>query len=328
MSNVNDAHVDHTADLPPFPVDSSADQGVCEIVKLYIAVFDDLSPDQQRSIHAHMSECQQCQQEWMIVRKATLLVADLDELAPSTQVDNAIYAALAHPGTTITNMKKRQRRKQFSVRSLGGLTVAAALVFIVSFALSGAWLVMRPQSFSLPANLTWNTYVLLQKQTMLNQRGESYEVIQYTDMTTQSSHVETVMNGKFDVVVIQDGQHSLGLDMMHHVAQWNVGTWNIDESMFDLQRLRTDLRDGQAKYLGKGTFQNSPVYRIQYADGDILLLDMHYMPVNVLHVEQKQGSAQPMYDTVQWLSPNVVSSTMWKMQVPHNFQMGKISGKP
>jgi hypothetical protein len=58
------------------------------------------------------------------------------------------------------------------------------------------------------------------------------------------------------------------------------------------------------------------------------LLDMHYMPVNVLRGAVGPGTGRPMYETLQLLSHSQVSDSMWNMSVPPGFQMGTLPTKP
>jgi hypothetical protein len=183
------------------------------------------------------------------------------------------------------------------------------------------------QAFALPANLSWNNYVLFYKQTATSAQGNQYKVTSYHNMSDDSMRTETVMDGKVDVLVVKDQQKSLGLDLMNHVAQWNVRNWGVDDSMFDLVTLRKDLQTGRAKYLGKDHFNGQGVYRIRTADGDILLLNMQYLPVNALAKGQETTGSKPMFDQLQWLQPGQVPDSTWDMKVPANFKEGKISAQ-
>jgi hypothetical protein len=148
-------------------------------------------------------------------------------------------------------------------------------------------------------------------------------------MSTDSANIEVVIPGKIDIVVVKDAQKSLGLDMMHQVAQWGAPDWiQSDTSMFDLNRLRKELQTGQATYLGQAVYEGQSVYRVRLPEGNILLLDAHYMPVNVLENGDDSGTGKPMYNTLRWLPPSQVPSSMWDMTVPPNFNMGALPSQP
>ncbi len=134
------------------------------------------------------------------------------------------------------------------------------------------------------------------------------------------------MGNQLDVVVVSDNHKMLGLDMMHHVAQWHADAWGVDDSTFDLATLRGDLQARRAAYLGKGHFGAAEVYRIRCRNGEVLLLDMHYRPVNVL--ANAPGTGTPMYDTVKLLPDSQVPGDMWDMNMPSDFHMGKLPAKP
>jgi hypothetical protein len=118
------------------------------------------------------------------------------------------------------------------------------------------------------------------------------------------------------------------MDMMHHVAQWNAQAWATDESMFNLQQVRSDLQTGKAAYLGKGSFNGQPVYQIRCPNNQVLLLNMNYMPVNVLQVTSSSNAGQPVYNTVEWLQSSKVPDSTWDMNVPHDFKMGTLPSTP
>jgi len=135
--------------------------------------------------------------------------------------------------------------------------------------------------------------------------------------------VETSMPGSLDVVAVGTHQKMLGLDMMHHVAQWGADAWGPDDSAIDLPQLRGDLQSGRAVYLGKGSYSGQDVYRIRTRSGEILLLDMHYMPVMVL-----SSSGKPMYDILKMLPASQVPAYMWNTTIPPGWKMGTLPPPP
>jgi len=141
-------------------------------------------------------------------------------------------------------------------------------------------------------------------------------------------HVETVMPDHLDVIAVGNHHAMLGLDMMHHVAQWGANDWSVDETAFDLAELRSDLDAHRAVYLDQDVFQGHAVYRIRTRNALVLLLDIHYMPVNVLRGAIGPGTGEPIYDSLMLMPPSHVSSSMWNMNVPAGFHMGALPKKP
>jgi hypothetical protein len=76
----------------------------------------------------------------------------------------------------------------------------------------------------------------------------------------------------------------------------------VDESIFNLTQLRADLKSGKASYLGTSNFQGKTVFRIRNTNGDILLLDAQYMPVNVIDAEDV-STGTPVFTTLQLYRP-------------------------
>lgn len=351
MNNTGNNNMSSTreADLPPLPPTNVSGPAVCANIRLYLAVWDDLSPLQKQVVSQHMQSCPDCNRELQLMKRSTHLVACLDTSEPSARVDEAVMAAIASRSHSLQSAKptslsarrqasapRRAGRGMPSMVAMGGI---AAAVLLAAF-LSSAYFIMgigqpHPTAivgqsqgvFALPANLSWNNYVLFYKQTTTSAQGNQYRITSYHNMSDDSMRTETVMDDKVDVLLVKDQQKSLALDLMHHVAQWDVQSWAVDDSMFDLATLRKDLQSGRATYLGKDTFQGQPVYRVRTAQGDILLLNMQYLPVNALAKGQQAPGSKPMFDQLQWLQPGQVSNAIWDMKVPANFKMGTISAQ-
>ncbi len=320
--------------LPSIPPEGSPD--FCQVVSLYIAVWSDLPPAQARRIMAHVRSCPTCMREYQQIRQASTLVASLAVSEPSAHVDqavmNAIYAQRT-PGKKVIPINRRvstislSRRPDFRHArprtALIGVAAAAAVLLIALAALIPSLTPHQQQTFALPKSLPWSQEVVYYTQTETNAQGQQYQVKTYHDMTDDMTNSETTMSNSLDVVVVQDTKQSLALDMMHHVAQWNAHSWQSDASIFEnLSNLRADLADGKATYLGKGTFNNQPVYRVRWGDS-VLLLDMNYMPVNVL----QSSSQQPLYQNVQWFASKQVPDSTWEMSVPSGFHLGQLPAK-
>jgi hypothetical protein len=158
--------------------------------------------------------------------------------------------------------------------------------------------------------------------------GKAYEVKTYYNLGANVANVETVMGKTLDVDAVQTSDQTLGMDMMHHVAQWGATTWGVDNSLFDLNSLRQDLLTGRDTYVGKGQFEGQDVYRILSKNGMVLLLSMDYMPVNVVNMDIGPNYNKPVYDTLRVLAASQVPSSMWNMEVPEGFSMGSMPAKP
>ncbi len=312
---------------PPIPEGVDGPQA-CAIVCPYLAVLGDLPPEQVQVLYQHIDNCPACAAELRLLNQVTHLIADFadrTETAPSAHVDQAIMAALAarksEPGPVLVTVQRRiVRKRENLLRRIGQIAVAAVLLLS---ALTAVYF-HTAQAFAIPGNVSWSGYVLYYNETLVGAHGTQYHVECYHDLGTNRMHVETTIAGQLDVVIVSDNQKTLGMDMMHHVVQWGADGWSVDDSLFDLAALRSDLQAHRAVYMGKDHFHSRDVYRIRARNGLILLLDMHYMPVNVLH----SSTGEPMYDTLMWLSPAQVSSSMWDMSMPPGFQIGTLPERP
>jgi hypothetical protein len=331
-------------DLPPFPTLSDKRPQICETVRFYLAIVDELSFEQVRVLSEHVKECAECAEEFRQLQRATRLMGMLPESAPSTRVDAAILAALqskqraARESVQLNTAKQTPatprlfpagKRTRAPWRRAETLALVAALLLVLigaSFFLRGLIFPSNTQTFQLPARLSWNGYVLHYTQTKVTAQDKPYQVEVYQDLGTNSMHIESSMEGVFDIVVVTDSQTMLGKDMMHHVAQMGNGveSWAVDGSMFDLSNLRRDFATRRAVYLGKETFQGQEVYQIRTANDQVLLLNMQYLPVNVLGNASNSGVSVPIYQICTLLSSAQVSDSMWDMQVPPHFQIGEL----
>jgi hypothetical protein len=327
-------------DLPPFPMIDERGPQVCERVRFYLAIVDELPFEQVRILSEHIKGCTECATEFQLLRQATHLVATLPESTPSARVDAAILATLRtrqktahaslplHPSNiALTRSRPSAAGKRVTRGKVWGLVAALLLIVVAGFFLHGLLFPSgQGEAFQLPASLSWNGYVLHYTQLRKDAQGKSYQVEVYQDLGTNNMHIESSMPGKFDVVVVTDKSTMLGKDMMHHIAQMGkaVASWAVDGSPFELAFLRHDLASGRAIYLGEGNFHGQKVYQIRTGNGLVLLLNLSYLPVNVLYNFEGQGSGVPLYQTCELLRSAQVSETMWDMQVPSGFQMGQL----
>lgn len=344
----------NSTNLPPLPTPEQRGSEVCARMALYIAIWQDLTPSQKALASRHIQSCETCTQEYQFVNSATKLVSRLSQesTVPSARVDQAVMQAIVarrETGKAPIKMRARSARKQpafsgGSSRMASWAAVAAAVLVVL---VGGMTLISgshrtpttanthsgtpatQQQAFSLPANLSWSTEVLYHEQKMTGKDGEQLQVVTYYDPSAHMLNVETTASD-MDVVMVEDQQahQALGMDMMHHVAQWNAQSWATDESMFNLQQVRSDLQSGKAIYLGQTTFQGQSVYQIRYPNNQILLLNMNYMPVNVLQVSGSSNAGQPIYTTLKWLPSSNVPDSTWDMNVPKNFKMGTLPSTP
>jgi hypothetical protein len=209
-----------------------------------------------------------------------------------------------------------RRRPSVRVISQAVVAIAAILFFVILTATH--FIALAPggsQTFALPANLSWSNYVLYHSETRTGANGMVYRVESYHDLGSNQMH-------------IGDDHAMLGMDMLHHVAQWHADAWAVDDSLFNLAELRNELQTQSAVYLDKESFRGQEVYRIRCKDGLVMLLDMDYMPVNVLQGSTNSDMAKPMYDTLKMMPASEMSTTMWNMNIPSGFQMGALPAKP
>lgn len=323
----------NNSSLPPLPPPQAHGPSVCPTIRLYLAVLQDLSPEQAQVVSTHVQNCPDCTREQRLIDQATKLMGSLSSSIPSARVDQAVMAPIAarsngySPGRpqTVPQQRTHKRAGWF----IGQIAIAAVLLLTLLTAVHFSGLFPSAhQAFALPDNLSWNGNVLYLKETRIGSNGLRYRVTTYHVLGTQHMHVETTMDGHLDVVAVSDDHQMLGMDMMHHVAQWGANAWSVDDSMFNATELRTDLQTNEAIYLGKDQFLGQEVYRIRCKGGLVMLLNMHYQPVNVLRGAVGPGTGSPMYDTLELLPRSQVPDSLWDMSVPQNFQMGKLPEKP
>ena len=323
--------------LPPLSAANASDPEACAIMRLYLAVIDDLKEEQLVLLQTHIATCAACEEEFRILERATWLVGSAVATAPSPRVDAAIRALIEgreqrqRPASDPVFIRRRPAPRRRLV-SLAGTLVTAAVVVLALFAsLHFSSIFDNPgkqTAFTLPANLTWNRYVLYHSENRIAPDGQLYEVDSYDDLGTGDMRVETKMDTQLDVIAVGNNQETMGMDTIHHVAQMGADNWMVDDSVFDLSQLRQDIQTKDAVYLGTDTFRGQKVYRIRCRDGLVMLLDMQYRPVNVLRGAVGPGTGEPIYTSLQLLSPTQVSTSMWDMSVPPGYHMGTLPPQP
>ncbi len=318
----------NNTDLPPLPKMGATGPQVCATIRLYLAVLNDLPPEQVQIVSAHIQTCANCTREQRLLDRVTQLAARLPASAPSARVDQAIMAAIAVQSNGSVPERPRPipvSRKHRANWLIGQVVAAAVLLLALLGAVHFMMSSLTPsQAFALPANLTWSGYVLYHSETKIDANGRRYHINSYHDLGTDRVNVETTMPGSLDVIAVGSDHTMLGMDMMHHVAQWGAEAWGVDDSMFNLEELRSDMQAKRAIYLDHDRFRGQDVYRIRARNGLVLLLNMQYRPVNVLRGAVGPGTGEPMYDTLKLLLTSQVPSSMWDMSIPAGFQMGTL----
>ncbi len=302
----------------------------CETARPYLAVWDELSPEQRARLATHLRSCSACSIEQGILKQATHMIATLEMSSPSARVDKAVMDAILARDQHVNVLRfmpiSRQQRST-KILQFSSLLLAAVVVLVATF--TTVRIMKTPssskQAFLLPATLSWSAYILYHSQTKLDAKGRQYRVESYHYLSNGYLNVETIQQGTVHVVLVDDGRTTLGMDEMRRVAQYNAQGWSIDmgqESLFDANEVRHEISTKQASYLDTDIFRGTTVYRIRCANGLVLLLDTKYNPVNILAGAVGPGTGEPIYDTVSLLPPRSVASSMWSMQVPAGFKMG------
>jgi hypothetical protein len=322
----------NSTDLPPIPRVGENGPQVCNTVRVYLAILDDLSPEQVDLLFKHVDVCSTCTAEYHLLSNTTRLVEGLGATSPSPRVDAAIMA-MRFDQQVLQSRKpvKLAPPRARSARIISQAVVAFAAILLFMFLTVTHFIAFAPtgaKAFLLPANLSWSNYVLYHSETRVDANGMVYHVESYHDLGSNQLHVETMAAGQMDVVVVGDNHAMLGMDMLHHVAQWDADAWAVDDSEFNLAELRHELQTKSAVYLDKENFRGQEVYRIRYKVGLVMLLGMDYMPVNVLQGSSNADMAKPMYDALKLMPASEMPSSMWNMNIPSGFQMGKLPAKP
>jgi hypothetical protein len=323
----------NNTDLPPMPKAGEYGPEVCTTVRLYLAVLHDLSAEQVHILFEHVSTCTGCAAELRLMTLATYLAGPAD-LTPPPQVDQTVRAAIAarsgaHFPEYIQAIRSHRRLRNHRLLWLIGQVAAIVILLLTLSALhflGGS--TATPRAIALPANLSWSGYVLFYRETKMGMNGMQYRIYCYHDLSTGRMHVETMAGSGLDIVAVGDEQALLGKDLIHHIAQWGATAWSVDDSMFNLAQLRSDLQTKRAVYESMDLFHGQQVYRIRWSNGLVLLLDRHYWPVNVLRDAHGPGTGQPIYELLTWLKVSQVPSTLWDIGVPAGFHMGRLPARP
>src|SRR5438270_828207 len=82
-------------DLPPLPRAGEYGPQVCETIQLYLAILDDLSPEQVQQVLEHVRICARCAAVQRLMQQTTRVITHLPASTPSMRVDQTIMAAIA-----------------------------------------------------------------------------------------------------------------------------------------------------------------------------------------------------------------------------------------
>src|SRR5215468_4267438 len=101
-------------ELPPFPSMGEKGPRVCTAIRLYLAIIDDLPPEQVHILSTHIQGCEGCATEFRTLQQTTRLVASLPKSAPSAHIDEAILAAMQSWNSehrTLTSTQPQQKKR-------------------------------------------------------------------------------------------------------------------------------------------------------------------------------------------------------------------------
>ena len=172
--------------LPPLPKEGESGPQVCETVRLYLAVLDDLTPEQVNLLFKHVDRCPACSEAFRLMNDATRRVRDLGASAPSRRVDAAILALQSNqPRCEAGKPVKRAAFSGRSIKVISQAAVAIAAVLLFMFLTATHFIAFAPskaQAFELPANLNWSNYVLYHSETINGANGMVYHVESYHDL--------------------------------------------------------------------------------------------------------------------------------------------------
>src|SRR5438045_1684039 len=98
MNNAN--HLPLPEDtMPPLPKAGESGPQVCAAVRLYLAIQDDLAPDQVQLLLEHVRTCPDCATEQRLMQQTTHIFATLPASEPSNRIDQAVMAAITARST-------------------------------------------------------------------------------------------------------------------------------------------------------------------------------------------------------------------------------------
>src|SRR5207247_10178027 len=119
--------------------------------------------------------------------------------------------------TTPAPTGRRRVGLRWGAMAAAAMAAVVVLSFLTMMHFSGVP-GLTPQVFTLPTTLSWNGYVIYHSETRFDAHGVPYLVNTYYDPGTDRVHVETMMPGSMDVVVVGDGHSLLGIVILDDVA--------------------------------------------------------------------------------------------------------------
>ncbi len=149
-------------DLPPFSLDR-AQNTLCATARLYLAVWDDLTPQQRRLVSNHLHLCEHCAHVQHLFQGVTRSITSLPETQPSAQVDRAVFdviAANTRPGGRKNKQLASSLRSQTQIlphpytqlrrRFTGVMTLLALVLLVLAYLWTNRSL--TPENFQLLLN--------------------------------------------------------------------------------------------------------------------------------------------------------------------------------
>src|SRR5438067_8713896 len=101
--------------IPPLPKAGESGPQVCAAVRLYLAIQDDLTPDQVQLLLEHVRTCPDCANMQRLMQQTTRIFATLPASEPSNRVDQAVMTTIAAhsnrqiPTSPQTNVHMKRR---------------------------------------------------------------------------------------------------------------------------------------------------------------------------------------------------------------------------
>src|SRR5437016_2042453 len=119
--------------LPPLPRAGEVGPDVCAVVRLYLAIIDDLTAEQVEQLSEHVVACAACGEEFQLLERATHLVGAYVATTPSPRVDAAINAMIEAEKRTPVALRRsppQRRPPRRRVAWIVGELVAAAVIVL------------------------------------------------------------------------------------------------------------------------------------------------------------------------------------------------------
>src|SRR5947209_2308938 len=135
--------------LPPLPKEGEYGPQACEAVRLYLAVLDDLTPEQIDVLFKHVEKCSACGEEFQLLNETTRRVGSLGASSPSRRVDAAIMALQLNQYEMRTVRPiRRASLSSRSIRMISQAVVAIAAILLFMFLTATHFIAFAPSKVS------------------------------------------------------------------------------------------------------------------------------------------------------------------------------------